>query len=166
LSLDGTATEGSYIAFRIPAKAGAEASLLAELLNLPGGALARTLADPDLVGAARALVFGTSSARALVVQVSAFEGRETEALSRVQRLFERLASGGVLVAAEVEAAIGRQRTARRLAALDPRYRLVQLLEAPPVAVDAPGLKRFAQSLRPDAAIVARSTTRPPSPARR
>jgi len=167
LSLDGTATEGSYLAFRIPAKAGAEASLLAELLNLPGGALARTLADPDLVGAARALVFGTSSARALVVQVSAFEGRETEALSRVQKLFERLASGGVLVAAEVEAALGRQRASRRLAALDPRYRLVQLLEAAPTAaVDAPGLKRFAQSLRPDAAIVARSTTRPVSPARR
>ena len=90
--------------------------------------LARTLAEPDLVGAARALVFGTSSARALVVQVSAFDGREHEALSRVQKLFERLSSGGVLTAAEIESAVARQRHVRRLAALDPRYRLVQLLE--------------------------------------
>src|SRR5262249_46082655 len=102
------AGEGGYVAFRVPAKAGAEAAVLAELLNLPGGALARALAEPDLAGAARALVFGTSSARALVVQVSAFEGREAEAVSRVQKLFERLATGGVLTPADVDAALGRE----------------------------------------------------------
>jgi hypothetical protein len=158
------APEGSYLAFRIPAKTGIEAGVLAELLNLPGGALARAVAEPDLVGAARALVFGTSSARALVVQVSAFEGREQEALSRVQKLFERLASGGVLVPAEVEAALARQRAARRLAALDPRYRLVQLLDPSPAApIDAGALRRLAASLRPEAAVIARSVARPASP---
>jgi hypothetical protein len=154
------APEGSYMAFRIPAKSGAEASLLAELLNLPGGALARALADPDLVGAARALVFGGSSARAFVVQVSAFDGREQEALSRIQKLFERLSSGGILTSAEIETALGRQRTARRLAALDPRYRLVQLLEPSPAApVDAAALRRLASNLRPELAVIARSVTR-------
>jgi hypothetical protein len=153
-------TEGSYLAFRIPPKAGAEASALAELLNLPGGVLARTLADPDLVGAARALVFGTSSARAFVVQVSAFEGREQEALSRVQKLFERLSSGGVLTPADIEAALSRQRAAHRLAALDPRYRLVQLLDASsPTVVDAAALRRLAATLRPEAAVLARTTAR-------
>ena len=156
----GDAPEGSYVAFRIPPRTGAEANVLAELLNLPGGALARSVAEPDLVGAARALVFGTSSARALVVQVSAFEGREQEALSRVQKLFERLASGGVLVPAEVEAALARQRAARRLAALDPRYRLVQLLEPTPATpVDAVALRRLAASLRPEAAVIARTAPR-------
>jgi len=160
LAPNAAASEGSYLAFRIPAKAGAEASALAELLNLPGGALARTLADPDLVGAARALVFGTSSARALVVQVSAFDGREQEALSRIQKLFERLSSGGVLTPAEVDAALNRQRAARRLAALDPRYRLVQMLEpGAPKPIDAGALRRLAATLRPEAAVVARTTSR-------
>jgi hypothetical protein len=163
-------TEGSYLAFRIPARAGAEANLLAELLNLPGGALARALAEPELVGAARALVFGTSSARALVVQVSGFEGREAEALSRVRKLFERLASGGVLVQAELDAALGRQRAARRAAALDPRYRLVQLLDPPALQPrDVAALRRLASSLRPEAAVIGRSGARltpPPPPARR
>jgi hypothetical protein len=152
----GDAPEGNYVAFRISPKFGNEASLLAELLNLPGGALARTLADPDLAGAARALVFGTASARALVVQVSAFEGREQEALTRIQKLFERLASGAVLTPAEIEAAVARHRSARRLAALDPRYRLVQLLEPAAVpAVDATALRRLTASLRPEAAVIGR-----------
>lgn len=156
----GSTAEGSYLAFRVPAKSGAELSLLTELLNQPGGALARTLAEPDLAGAARALMFGTSSARALVVQVSAFEGREQEALSRVQRLFERLAGGGGLIQAELDAALAKQRSARRLAALDPRYRLVQLLEAAPAApVDAAALRRLTASLRPEAAVVARQVAR-------
>ena len=151
----GGTPEGSYLGFRIPAKSGAEANVLAELLNAPGGALARTLADPDLVGAARALAFGTNSARALIVQVSAFAGREQEALTRVQKLFERLASGGALTAAELDTAVGRQRTSRRQAALDPRYRLVQLLDAgPPPAVDAAALRKLAASLRPETAVVA------------
>jgi hypothetical protein len=152
----GGAPEGSYLAFRIPAKSAAVANVLAELLNAPGGVLARTLADPDLAGAARALVFGTSSARALIVQVSAFEGREQEALSRVQKLFERLSSGGAVTAAELEGAVARQHASRRLAGLDPRYRLVQLLEAAPApAVDAIALRKLASSLRPEAAVIAR-----------
>jgi hypothetical protein len=157
----GATPEGSYLAFRIPGKSGAEANLLAELLNLPGGALARALTDPELVGAARALVFGSSSARAFVVQVSAFEGREAEALSRVQKLFERLSSGGILTSAETDAALGRQRTARRLAALDPRYRLVQLLEPGSAApVDAAALRKLASTLRPELAVIARNAARP------
>jgi hypothetical protein len=113
-----------------------------------------------LVGAARALVFGTASARALVVQVSAFEGREQEALTRIQKLFERLSSGAVLTPAEIDAALARQRSARRLAALDPRYRLVQLLEpSPATAVDAAALRRFTSSLRPDAAVIGRTVAR-------
>jgi hypothetical protein len=154
------APEGGYVAFRIPGKAGAEAAALAELLNLPGGALTRALGDPELVGAARALVFGTASARALVVQVSAFDGKEAEALSRVQRLFERLAAGGVLVPAELDAAFGRQRALRRLAALDPRYRLVQLLDPSAFAkVDAAALRRLTATLRPEAAVIARTAPR-------
>ena len=167
LSLGASDTpEGSYVAFRISPKWGNEAAVLAELLNLPGGALARTLADPDLVGAARALVFGTASARALIVQVSAFEGREAEALSRIQKLFERLSSGGVLTPAEIDQAIARQRNARRLAALDPRYRLVQLLEPAPAApVDAAALRRLCSTLRPDTAVIGRTTARAtPGPA--
>jgi hypothetical protein len=148
--------EGSYLAFRIPAKSGSEAQLLAELLNLPNGPLARTLAEPELVGAARALVFGTSSAQSLLVQVSAFAGKEAEALSRVQKLFERLSAGGVLSSAELEAAAGRKRTEHRLAALDPRYRLVTLLEPAPPVPDAAAVRRLAASLRPDSAIIARS----------
>jgi hypothetical protein len=156
------APEGSYVSFRISPRLGNEASVLVELLNLPGGALARALADPDLVGAARALMFGSASARALVVQVSAFEGREQEAVSRVQKLFERLASGAVLTPTEIEAALARQRTARRLAALDPRYRLIQLLEPAPTAatVDAAGLRRLTSTLRPEAAVIGRTLTRP------
>ena len=160
----GGAPEGSYVAFRIPAKAGAVANVLAELLNAPGGVLARTLADPDLVGAARALVFGTSSARALIVQVSAFEGREQEAMSRVQKLFERLSSGGAVTAAELEGAVARQHASRRLAGLDPRYRLVQLLEAGPApVVDAIAVRKLASSLRPEAAVVARVSARSAPP---
>lgn len=159
------APEGSYVAFRISPKWSHEATVLAELLNLPGGALARTLADPELVGAARALVFGTASARALIVQVSAFEGREAEALSRIQKLFERLAGGAVLTPAEIDATLLRQRSARRLAALDPRYRLVHLLEPAAAApVDAAALRRLTATLRPDAAVIARTLARPgPAP---
>lgn len=155
-----SSSEGSYVAYRVSAKSWAEASVLADVLSANGGPLARSMAEPDLVGAARASVLGTSSARALVVQVSAFEGRENEALGRVQRLFERLASDGVLAGAELEAALKRLREQRRLAALDPRYRLVQLLD-PSVAapVDAASVRRFAISLRPDAAVVARAKRR-------
>lgn len=154
------ASEGSYVAFRISPKLAPEAALLVELLNLPGGALERSLAEPELVGAARATLFGTSSARALVVQVSGFEGREAEATARVQRLFERLAAGGVLTSADLESAVARRRAQHRLAALDPRYRLVQLLEQPaPGPGDAAALKRLVATLRPEAAIVARSSAR-------
>jgi hypothetical protein len=156
------APEGSYVAFRISPKASLEASVLAELLNLPGGALARAMAEPELVGAARALVFGTSSARALIVQVSALEGRELEAVSRVQKLFERLAAGGVLTAADLESALGKRRHAQRLAVLDPRQRLLQLLEPVPAPPDAAALRRFVALLRPEAAIIARSTARLPT----
>jgi hypothetical protein len=158
--------EGSYLAFRVPAKAGAELMILAELLNLPGGALARSMAEPELVGAARALPFGTQAARALVVQVSAFEGREAEALARVQKLFERLAAGGVLTSAEIDAAMTRRATALRLAALDPRFRLVQLLEPQGSLPDAAALRRLAASLRPEAALIATGATAasaPPAP---
>jgi hypothetical protein len=163
LVADPDAPEGSYVAFRVSPKQAVEALTLAELLNLPGGALARALADPDLVGAGRALVFGTSSARALIVQVSAFDGREQEAIARVQKLFERLASGGVLTSAELESALAKRRSDARLSALDPRYRLVQLLEPAPPAPDAAALRRFAALLRPEAAIVARSRPRPVAP---
>lgn len=156
LAPGATTSESGYLAFRIPAKTGAEAALLVELLNLPGGALERTMAVPELIGAARALLFGTHAARALVVQVSAFEGREAEALSRVQKLFERLAAGGVLHGAELDAALARQAKAQRLAALDPRYRLVQLLEPDAAPADAAALRRLAASLRPESAIFARS----------
>jgi hypothetical protein len=162
----GASAEGSYLAFRISPKASSEASLLAELLNLPGGALERALADPELVGAARALSIGSSSARALIVQMSAFEGREAEALSRIQKLFERLAAGGVLTGADIEAAAARQRAAHRFAALDPRLRLMQLLEPVPAPADANALRRLAASLRPEAAIIAHATPRgPAAPAR-
>jgi hypothetical protein len=156
-------SEGSYFAFRIPARAGTEAHLLAELLNLPNGALARALAEPELVGAARALVFGTSAARSLLIQVSAFAGREAEAISRVQKLFERLAAGGVLTSAELEAATARQRAQHRLAALDPRYRIVQLLEPAAPVAEAAAVRRLASSLRPESAIVARSVVAPAAP---
>jgi hypothetical protein len=160
---DPSASEGSYLAFRISPKLGAEASVLADLLNLPDGALARAMRDPELVGAARALPLGTSSARAFIVQVSAFEGREAEALLRIQKLFERLATGGVLTAAELESALAKRRSSLRLAALDPRYRLVQLLEPAPPAPDAAALRRFAALLRPESAIIARGLTRPAAP---
>lgn len=163
LMMDPSAPEGSYLAFRISPKLGAEASLLAELLSVPDGALARAMRDPELIGAARAMVFGTGSARAFVVQVSAFDGREAEALTRVQKLFERLATGGVLTAAELESALAKRRSAVRLAALDPRNRLVQLLEPAAPALDAAALRRFAALLRPESAIVARGLTRPVAP---
>jgi hypothetical protein len=147
--------EGSYLGFRLPRQAALEASALAELLNLPGGALAQALAEPELLGVARALTFGTRSARVLVVQVSAFAGREAEALLRVQKLFERLASGGVLVSADIERVLDRQRQARRLAALDPRVRLLELLNATPASADVASIRRLAASLRPDAAVIAR-----------
>lgn len=163
---EGGAPEGSYLAFRVAPKWGSEVGLLAELLNLPGGALARALAEPELLGAARALVFGGVSARALVVQISAFEGREAEALSRIQKLFERLSSGGVLTSTEIDQALQRLRSARRLAALDPRYRLVRLLDpAPTSPTDAAALRRFTSTLRPDTAVVGRALVRvSPTPA--
>jgi hypothetical protein len=159
LAPGATTPEGSYLAFRIPAKSGAEATALTEILNQPGGALERTMSEPDLVGAARARVFGTQAARALIVQVSAFEGREAEAFSRVQKLFERLAAGGVLSAVELEAALSRHATAQRLAALDPRFRLVQLFDPISAPPDAAALRRLVSSLRPEAAIVARAAAR-------
>lgn len=160
LMTDEGESEGTYVAFRIAGKFGAEAALLAELLNLPGGALAKTMAEPDLIGAARATVFGTSSARAFVLQVSAFPGREAEAVSRIKKLLERLAAGGVITSGELEAALGKRRAAERAAALDARYRLVQLLEPSPPAPDAAALRRFAAVLRPDAAVIAKSVLRP------
>lgn len=159
-------SEPSYVAFRVSPKAAAEAALLSELLNLPGGALERALADPDLVGAARALSVGSGAARALVIQISAFDGREDEALERVQRLLGRLASGGALGGADIEAATARRRAALRLAALDPRYRLVQLLEPAPALPDTAALQRFASSLRPESAVVARGSSRTALPARK
>jgi hypothetical protein len=160
LSRGTVSAEGSYLAFRLSSKVGAEANVLADVLSQPGGLLARAMAEPELVGAARANVFGTSVARALVVQISAFDGREAEALGRVQRLFERLGSDGVLAAPELEAALARLLRARRLAALDPRTRLVQLLE-PTVAapVDSTAVRRLASSLRLESALVARSRAR-------
>jgi hypothetical protein len=160
LSLMGDAaeTEGSYLAFRVPGRSGAEAGVLAELLNLPAGALARAMAEPDLVGAARALTFGTNSARALVVQVSAFEGREIEAVSRVQKLFERLATGGALSTPDLEAALARRRSRQQSAELDARHRLAQLQDPAPHVPDAAALRRFMALLRPSSAIVARSGT--------
>lgn len=154
--------EGSYLAFRISPTLAAEAALLTELLNLPGGVLGRSLAEPELVGAGRASLFGTSAARALVIQISAFEGREAEALARVQKLFERLAAGGVLTSAELEAAAARQQSALGLAALDPRQRLVDLLEPARRAADAASLRRLTASLRPEAAIIARALPRAPA----
>lgn len=160
LAPGSTSSEGSYLAFRVSPKLAPEAALLVELLNLAGGALERTLAEPDLVGAGRATLFGTGAARALVIQVSAFEGREAEASSRLQRLFERLASGGVLTSAELESAVARRRAQYAAAALDPRYRLVALLEQPPPGPgDAAALKRLLASLRPEAAIAARGVPR-------
>jgi hypothetical protein len=150
------AREGSYLGFRVPPQATLEANALAELLNLPGGALARALAEPELLGVGRALSIGTRSARVLVVQVSAFPGREAEALSRVQKLFERVSSGGVLGGAELDRVLDRQRQQRRLAALDPRFRLLELLDATPAAADVSSLRRLAASLRPEAAVVARA----------
>jgi hypothetical protein len=91
--------------------------------------------------------------------VSAFEGREAEAFSRVQKLFERLAAGGVLSAVELEAALSRHATAQRLAALDPRFRLVQLFDPISAPPDAAALRRLVSSLRPEAAIVARAAAR-------
>ncbi len=160
LSLQGDAAEaeGSYLAFRVPGRSGAEAGVLAELLNLPAGALARAMAEPDLAGAARALTFGTNSARAFVVQVSAFEGREIEALSRMQKLFERLASGGALTTPDLEAALARRRSRQQSAELDARHRLAQLQDPSPPAPDAAALRRFMALLRPSSAIVARSGT--------
>ncbi|HEY6078001.1 MAG TPA: hypothetical protein VIW29_04325 [Polyangiaceae bacterium] len=160
LAAGTSSNEGSYLAFRISPQLAPEAALLVELLNLPGGALERSMAEPELVGAARATLFGTSSARALVIQVSGFEGREAEASSRVQQLFERLAAGGVLTSADLESAVKRRRAQHRVAALDPRYRLVELLEQPaPGPGDAAALKRLVASLRPEAAIVARPSLR-------
>jgi hypothetical protein len=62
----------------------------------------------------------------------------------------------VLNGAEIEAALARQATAQRLAALDPRYRLVQLLEPEAPPPDAAALRRLAASLRPESAILARA----------
>ena len=147
-------SEGSYIAFRVPAKHAAEAAVIVDLLNQAGSPLARALSEPDLVGVARALLVGTSSARALLIHVSAFDGREAEATARVQKLLERVASGGALSSAEVETALARQRAAHRLASLDPRYRLVQLLEPSQGPADAAVLRRVLGSLRPELSVVA------------
>jgi hypothetical protein len=78
--------EGSYVAFRVPGRRAAEAAVLVDVLNQSDGPLAKALAEPELVGAARASLLGTSSARAIVVQLSPFEGRDAEAISRVERL--------------------------------------------------------------------------------
>jgi hypothetical protein len=81
-------------------------------------------------------------------------------MSRVQKLFERLSSGGAVTAAELEGAVARQHASRRLAGLDPRYRLVQLLEASPApVVDAIAVRKLASSLRPEAAVIARVSAR-------
>jgi len=160
ITRSGADSEANYLAFRVDPQAGPEVALLAELLNLPGGALERALSEPDLVGAARALVLGGSRARALVIQLSAFETREAEASSRLERLLERLSSGTLLTSAEVDSAAARTREAYRRAALDPRFRLVELLEgAAPAPPDAAALRRLVLRLRPDAAIVVRTEPR-------
>jgi hypothetical protein len=155
LSGGDSTPEGSYLAFRLPPDLSSEAMALVELLNRSGGLLERAMSDPDMLGAARAALLGGNSARALVVQVSAFETREAEALERVHRLFERLASGTLLTAGELEGPLGRLREAHRVAELDPRYRLVELFEDhKPALVNGAALRRLVTSLRPDAAIVA------------
>lgn len=152
--------KSSYLGFRIPSNAWAAASVLGDLLNSPDGALSQALSEPDLVGVARSMLLGTDSARALVVQVSAFEGQDQEALARVQRLFENLARSSALSTSHVDAAMKRQRVRQRLAALDPRYRLVRLLEPDqPAVVDEFALRKLAASLQPESAVVARAVAR-------
>jgi hypothetical protein len=68
----------------------------------------------------------------------------------------------VLTSADLEAATARQRAQHRLAALDPRYRVVQLLEPAAPVADAAAVRRLASSLRPDSAIIARSLGAPPA----
>jgi hypothetical protein len=66
----------------------------------------------------------------------------------------------VLTSAELEAALARQRSQLRVAALDPRYRVVQLLEPAAPVADAAAVRRLASSLRPESAIIARSIDSP------
>jgi hypothetical protein len=82
----------------------------------------------------------------------------------VQKLFERLSSGGAITAAELEGAVARQHASRRLSGLDPRYRLVQLLEgAPAPVVDATAVRKLASTLRPEVAVIARVSARAAPP---
>jgi hypothetical protein len=159
------AREGGYFAYRLAPGDLRAAQALVELFNAPGGALSRALSTPDQVGAARALQFGTESAQALVIQVVGFEGRQAEAMARVQKLIDGVQTGGIFSAAELEAALAKRRKADWLAALDPRVRLAAIRDSSTPEdprqrpADAAALRRLMASLRPERAVVAHGESR-------
>ncbi len=71
----------------------AEAHWTESLMNRTDGWLAQALQQPGLVSTARARVLGGSGAAALIIEVSALEGKRDEAVAQVRGLLERLRLG-------------------------------------------------------------------------
>jgi hypothetical protein len=156
------APEGSYYAFPFPGFVGrmpVEAAATLLLLNRPGGLLDQALSD--LPGAASAKALGGPEAGALVVQVSAADGQEPLAITRIRALFDRLATTSVsssdLSFAERE--LAQKDDSERL---DPRRRIVELWRgnAPRAALDASRLTRFHATLRQTGALLVTVVPKP------
>lgn len=132
-----------------------EAILTELLLNRRGGWLEQALAAQGLVSRARARILGGSRAAALVIEVSALEGKGQKAVAQVRGLFERLAQGGA-TARDLEASSRAYRDERLALELDPRERLVELWRGarPENSATLQSLRRFHQNVfRPDSQVV-------------
>jgi hypothetical protein len=138
-----------------------EAEWTLHLLNRRGGWLDRSVRLPGVAVAAEAVLVGGTHGGALIVQVSAPEGRAREAVGQVRALLVRLADGAV-TADEVQLARSGAADEQAAAATDPRHRIISLwLGRGPVAPpDLASLRRFQrQVLAPDRHVVVIGKTR-------
>jgi hypothetical protein len=155
------ASQGSRALVAVPIAPAANEGLPVEaewtlhLLNRRSGWLDRSVRLPGVAVAAEALLVGGTNGGALIVQVSAPEGRTREAVAQVRALFGRLADGAVS-AEDVQLARSDAADEQAAAATDPRHRIISLwLGRGPVAPpDLASLRRFQhQTLAPERHVV-------------
>jgi hypothetical protein len=156
-SEDASSAGRAYVAAALPAgsRISTEAEMLSYLLNRPGGYLDQALSSTTL-GSARALLLGGRRAQALIIEVHAFEDRESDAIAQVRGLLGRLARGAL---SQKDLDLAREELSRAElgASLDPRQRILELWRGEPRrSPSLASMRRFlATALRPEAQIVVR-----------
>jgi hypothetical protein len=137
-----------------------EAEWTVFLLNRANGWLDQALRAAGTTASASARLYGGVRAAALLVEVRATDGKTREALLEVRHALERLARGAA-TERELEAARASFDEDEKLAALEPRRRVVDLWRGSRSrAADLASLRRFHARLRPDSAALVVVKQRP------